>query len=697
MNQDVATNIKKYTPAEILLSSNRNCESENIKTYNDTIKSNDDVIINNTNSKEKLKLSDILIGNKPKSLMTTLKIPPKRQTFFVTLNLNKNKNMSKTKPNFLPKPKINVKDSSHPFFKEVYSKLNTSKNANIIDTNNGKQPKNKFPKFDFSIIPYPERNSFNDKSYSLDDKEYFESLTSQFENLPFNLKASNKFNSFIDYTFSPLDFISLYTLFDQRNKPEKSNYPPFIVTCDLDKNFMDILKSKYNHLQSDPRFSKFFDLSYTLPLSSNNIDQWCDLYRPLKHSQCLQKSYFSKSIMEWISMAFLKLKKVDQSKRKQKLTKKKKITKELDPFIVYSDDDETDNDDYSTNVPLLIIEGPLGCGKTSIVHSIVESEFNGFVFEINSTQSRAKKDLLFHLKQIGTTSLIKQTPHYNDNSVILFDDVDLIDENNNDKDFWSGVTDLLSYSYRPVIFTTSDISIIPENIVSESTIYKFSSIPKKEVFQYLDIIALSRNLNIDDKILDKLSSTDLRRSLMNLQMFSYHCDKSNMGLMNVTVLDDDDDVYNKNEHSTDNILLELDNGISEIKKLKIHQLQIDINYYSHKIEQLNPFNYNDETTNDEICLETNLETVRNLSNACIQFYSSKYYSNGSRSKTCKYLNSDDYVKKNPVNSFNNLPIAKSLVEVDLFIKEMAVKESIRCENNNPRRFEDHPSDIFDDI
>lgn len=680
---------KSYTPAEILLSfgSKKSVDKE----YKDP-----EIVhalvphsASNQPSSKGVNLSELLTGNKvkPKNFMVTLKIP-KKTSHLVTLKFKNSSAFS----NAVSKPKIHAKSSSHPFFKEVFQRMNIAK----PDLRN--QTGSIVPQKASYALPKPNKSHFKVRNLSPSEMLRLKSLYDTHHSIGIPLKTVTLTPNL---SFTGIDFLLFYSIYKDTCLFSSDCTPiddRFMITVDTAPNlYAQTILNNYRHLQFDERYNKFFDPNYCESLAQNTVDQWCDLYRPLDHSQCLQKQYISSDVFNWLAAAFNSLKKVNQVKRKEKLSRKKSsLNKDLDSFIVYSDSEETDveADDYSTTVPSLIIEGPLGCGKTSMIHSIVDDELDGFVFEFNSSQSRARKELEFNLKQIGTTSMLKKSSSYNkDKTVILFDDVDLIDENNGDKDFWPGVTDLLSYSYRPVVFITSDLKKIPTHIVNESTVYKFDKIAKGEVYQYLDMLALSRNLNMDGKILDKLSAMDLRKSLMHLQMLSYYFDMSNEGLTNVTIIKDAD--------NTDTM-----NGKSNLEKLKHVQHEMDMDYFGKKQDANVISDVFDTCHGDGIHFEIAQEKLYNHGeeanerfetdrNSCLEFYASKYFSNGSRSKMCRYLNGDDYKKKHPANIFYSLPQEKVALDLLGPIRAMAQKEYIRAQNNNPRRFDLHPLDIFD--
>lgn len=614
-------------------------------------------------------LSQLLSGNKQQkrknSLFVTLKLPQKRQSndsLLVTFKTPKHK----------PPQRINPSQSSHPFFQAVNERLQRkSELQSVSNTCTSKST---------SLQPPRILKSEFKVSDSADDVCAFQKL-----NLPFHRQYTP---ITAPYKPSTLDFFILYTNYTEIKNPDQD--PDYTLTIDTNSQLpTQLLNQRYGSLLEDFRFAKFFDPSYTSSLATDKIQQWCDLYKPLSHLESLQQEHIANDVANWVSVAFSKLKKVNQKKRKQKLSNAKKPIKELDSFIVYSDEESiSDADDYNAHVPSLIIEGPIGCGKSNMIHTIVKEELNGHVFEFNSSQPRARKELEFNLKQIGTTSHVqKSSPVSSDNSVILFDDVDLIDESNGDKDFWLGAQDLLTYSYRPVIFITSNLKKIPSNIIEESTVYKFESIQSKDIHAYLDMISLSRGFNFDSQILNRLSTFDLRKSLMELQMLSYHFNTPNMGLVNVTKMQDEIEGNKSNE-------------LTQFEQLENKLLLMETTHYIETVNEYNP-NYipsHNETHEYDSPSESSIVENFNIDRtACLEFYSSKYFSNGSRSKICRYVSGEQYNKKHPNNVFRYLPRDKLATEVLPLIHELAKWELGRATYNYPRLFDMHPLDAFEGL
>lgn len=620
------TGQKTFTPAELLMTRN--------KPPIQSITPNQLIQTRPSNPSSMNDLKKLLSGNKPikKSLLVTLKIP--KRSLIVKF---KYKSINKCKPSQI----------SHPFFKQIFNKFNNK--------DNNKDKNKSIPSIN-NIWSYPKLHAseFKIRNLNLDEERLYSSLTSI--DVPLIIRSKPVI---VNLEINEIDYLIYYQGISH-NTPNNDQYCLTVDDEIIDpiNTFLSLSKLQKKDIG---KYNKFFNNEYIQTTSLNNYSQWCDIYRPLNHLENLQSTFISNDVFNWIQNSFMKLKSVNKEKRIEKLANKKK---KVDPFIIY--DEESDDEDFI--VPSLIIEGPIGCGKTSMIYSIVNNELNGFVFEFNSSKSRARKDLEFTIKQIGTTSMVSNSTDNNENTLILFDDVDLID-NEMDKDFWIGLNNLLTISYRPVVLITNDLNKIPKNIVNESTIIKFNAIDERKLFKYLKLISLSRNINIDDQILKKFAKLDLRKALMELQMFSYNFQLSNVGLNNITLI--------KEEINED------ENNLTNLRKLELKSINDDLQYYN---DQINKDNENDT--------EPSTEDFNTLRYSYTEFYSSKLFSNGSRSKKCRYNDGNHYNSKHPTNIFQTLSQDKLSTEVFPIIDTMAEMETLRIDSELPRRFDAYPIDIF---
>lgn len=524
-----------------------------------------------------------------------------------------------------PKPKIKANESAHPFFQAITSKMqNANANKSKRETKENtmsfllKEPQLKWSEFIYKSLP------------SL-DHEMLNALYNNHTNIPLQERKKPRIQEIYQPKVS--EFIQFYK--SQLEKSVIASAKPVEYRCELFQGDFDSLREhKYKNLD-DKRYKRLTGPRF----ENNNQNLWCDLYKPLKSSHILQNPSVTKDLHNWIEDAFTKLTKVDQKKRMKMLKGRKKKANPLDDFIIMDGiafDDANEEPD-SFFVPSLIIVGPSGCGKTSAVHAIITEHHGGHVFELNSSQSRAKKDIEFHLKQIGTTSTIDTI----ENSVILFDDVELIDEEEIDKDFWQGVLGLLTYSYRPIIFTTNDIDAIPANIVEQSTVLRFSNQSSRTKLEYIDLMAMNQKIHLMPTVLKSLSAFDLRRSIMELQMIRNFVDHDNPIILSAT----------DEKPSSFNVSSKL-----SCDELEQHSLKLELATLNEIPGSLYPNKY-----------------TRHFEN-CVEFYSSKLVNNRNRIRFDGNFY-EDFINRNINSLFLRLPRSQVATDILPMIKSMANVEA----------------------
>jgi len=301
-------------------------------------------------------------------------------------------------------------------------------------------------------------------------------------------------------------------------KENEYNYSSYLT------NYVDILsvaRSRVPTLESDLRYSRFLKLLENADDFNKNNDLWCDYFKPQNSREVLFDSRKAKAMRQWLKNSFQILKKKTKRPNLKRLGKVDQD--EFVDFIANEEENDTEDESY---VPIMILSGPEGVGKTSAVYSMVE-ELSGYVYEINASQARGRKDIMANLKELSTTQLVHQNQGTSSNEfqkgVILFEDVDVLFES--DKGFWSVMEHVLSISRRPIILTCTDIDVIPNNILecaaNEDTLYSISRQPIEILSKYLFLIGLTKKVEIDEKVLEQIiikNSRDLRRCISTLQV-----------------------------------------------------------------------------------------------------------------------------------------------------------------------------------
>ncbi len=162
----------------------------------------------------------------------------------------------------------------------------------------------------------------------------------------------------------------------------------------------------------------------------------------------------------------------------------------------------------------LIIFGPTGCGKTTLVHSIAHTT-NSEIVEVNSSDTRNKDSIK---SIIGNSS--KQMSLFNSSKIILIDEVDAI-SGRYDRGGVSELVNAIKESSFPVIMTSNnpwDSKLSKLRAVSQ--IIEIKEIMSSNMAELLNKIASKENLNFDKESLDfisRMAKGDIRSAINDLQ------------------------------------------------------------------------------------------------------------------------------------------------------------------------------------
>ncbi|KAI9616644.1 hypothetical protein H4Q26_011044 [Puccinia striiformis f. sp. tritici PST-130] len=158
---------------------------------------------------------------------------------------------------------------------------------------------------------------------------------------------------------------------------------------------------------------------------------------------------------------------------------------------------------------LILLKGPHGSGKTCTVHAVA-NDLDWEVFEVNPSSLRTRKEVDRLIGDVSKNHVLSTIPPTNPfsskikpekeqkktkQSLILLEEVDIIYIQ--DKDFWSGVIDLISKSMRPIIMTCTDTSILPLNDLPIQSILEFESPPIELISKFMEIIGVINGHLID--------------------------------------------------------------------------------------------------------------------------------------------------------------------------------------------------------
>ncbi|KAF1345866.1 hypothetical protein BDV97DRAFT_359274 [Delphinella strobiligena] len=176
----------------------------------------------------------------------------------------------------------------------------------------------------------------------------------------------------------------------------------------------------------------------------SEIQAWPQKYAPMSAEQVLQPGKEAFILRDWMESLTImavegsnpltaKAKKLDNSYRDREPKKKRREkTKDLDDFVVNSDEEELDDLDIlpepEDNVPcrdgktkkpsvvqrgntklsnVTVISGPPGCGKSAMVYAVAK-ELGFEIFEINSGSRRTGKDVLDRVGDMVENHLVQR-------------------------------------------------------------------------------------------------------------------------------------------------------------------------------------------------------------------------------------------------------------------------------------------------
>ncbi|ODQ81546.1 hypothetical protein BABINDRAFT_174182 [Babjeviella inositovora NRRL Y-12698] len=278
------------------------------------------------------------------------------------------------------------------------------------------------------------------------------------------------------------------------------------------------LAARVPSVLQDGKFEYLLDILRAGFSSSNTIHGlWVDILRPQTSSALLANPHNSARLKTWIENSFQRLKK-HSGPRFQML--KKASYSEMDDFI----DDGEGSTEEDVFVPLMILTGPQGSGKSSAVAACMK-ECHGYVHEINSGQARGKKDIMAKLNELSTTHLVHKHKKSSDGfqkGLLLFENVDVLFEQDNG--FWVVLNNVLNVGRRPVVITCEDPGSIPRGLIQYAhDEYAFLEYQKAEpsyLADYLGLCCMALGYDVDADIVKRVvaeHNCDIRKCLNELQ------------------------------------------------------------------------------------------------------------------------------------------------------------------------------------
>ncbi|MCX6709703.1 MAG: replication factor C large subunit [Candidatus Woesearchaeota archaeon] len=175
----------------------------------------------------------------------------------------------------------------------------------------------------------------------------------------------------------------------------------------------------------------------------------------------------------------------------------------------------------------LLLYGPSGTGKTSLVHAIAR-ENKIEILEVNASDFRGSEQIQ---STIGNAS--KQASLFARDKILLIDEVDGI-SGQNDRGGMPTLAKIISETSFPVIMTAGFKEDPREihwdskysTLKTKSTLVRFDKVGSEHIFALLKKIAGLENLKVEDEILKRIarhSGGDARAALTDFETFADEC------------------------------------------------------------------------------------------------------------------------------------------------------------------------------
>lgn len=268
-----------------------------------------------------------------------------------------------------------------------------------------------------------------------------------------------------------------------------------------------------------------------LSVKSNKLLPWAEKYRPENISGIIYHDKITKSIVNYLSVGKL---------------------------------------------PHLLFYGPPGAGKTSIILAIAKqyykSDFDNMTMVLNASEERGIETVRNRIKQFVISCGLSEDPTTPPFKLIILDEID-------------AMTDDAQAILRKVIekyvnnvrfcFICNYLKKINPAIQSRCVIFRFNPIPRNEMFNFIEKICSSENMQITQnaaELIIKRSNGDMRKLLNILQSLYMH---------NNMKLDLEDNTSNSSSKSkiiNKNIVIN-ENSVSKILSCPTKKNIIDILHF----------------------------------------------------------------------------------------------------------------------
>ncbi|ODV95763.1 hypothetical protein PACTADRAFT_49216 [Pachysolen tannophilus NRRL Y-2460] len=613
----------------------------------------------------------------------------------------------------------NQYQNSHPSFLEIFNKKSeisrlmkekginktinppilTSHDFHIYSTHNYNTPHRKLD------LKLKEKNNNNENDY------YVEIIT--------NKESDSRLGPLLTQNIEMLD-VSRHFL----------NYSYQFEPFSKDDIFGQIL-TKINSIKENSRLKRLVNLlddeTFANLKAENNL-LFTDLFKPSSYKDLLIPSSKQKEIVMWFDNIFKKLNYTKKKpNRKHMLHAKLKNNEEdeadnsLNSFIVNDVDDYyyySDNElpEADKELPLLIITGDSGIGKSAAITTIVE-EMGYYIYNLDSSMIDKK-----NLKEIAIHQKFNSSNGEKQDSIILFDELPMLEQ---ERDIFLGILkNLLLVTRKPVILLLKPTEYfeLPDWLLSNQSYYKqigFKKISRKVLLNYLSILGLIIGFNISDEILLNIidnsnqNRNDLRKCINELQLLtegignhneSEIIDDEEFGITYVNYIERSEKgkirkgIENKENNSGNDYsyLLDLDKKYDRDYDYDFY-LQLEESLYQGQMQGLT-----EEGSESYHLNELRKENSDLLVNKSMEYYISKHkqhkYSASRRYPRDTIFKSVADFLSNHNNIYYNLNFEKNkelvLLEFYYYILAISRRESIRLEYNEDLKFKANPKSLI---
>ncbi|MFX1571736.1 MAG: replication factor C large subunit [Promethearchaeota archaeon] len=254
-------------------------------------------------------------------------------------------------------------------------------------------------------------------------------------------------------------------------------------------------------------------------MSNTNKLPWVEKYRPKSLSEMAlptarvrgQKVKLDEELNNFVKNFFLERNRINKEKIKIRIFNRTANEKEQKEEIMISPEKAA-----------VLLEGPPGIGKTSIVYALA-NDLNMEVIETNASDTRTRATLERKLKETTKTRGIMDFITESKEKLILIDEIDGI-YGVQDRGAIPTVIDLIQSTQFPIIMCSNEYKTNLQPIYNKIRRFEVRPLPKKEVIKIVNSILKKEKItNIKDDDLELLiekNNGDLRGIINDLQGIS---------------------------------------------------------------------------------------------------------------------------------------------------------------------------------